>query len=149
MMFVKRAVLWAALGGIAVSTVAAQSGGSTGFQCPNEKASQVDAEVTESGGSETCGIGLVVFGIGGGIFGEECPGVRAYVPAHQVCSGEKSPGTMCTKQGDLIVTAEKCGCGGLVLPIVEIGVPTSCECEPLPTGTVEDFQTVPCPEPGS
>jgi hypothetical protein len=113
--------------------------------CPDVKATQVDAELQQSGSPKTCGIGLVIFGVGGGIVGEKCYPMQTTVPAHQECKGENNPGTYCAPDGDMPVTSKMCHCGGLVVPIVQIGVPTTCVCgDSSNSGTVEDFKTQDC-----
>lgn len=115
-------------------------------ECPDTKATQVDGFVVNSGDVDTCGIGLVVFGVGGGIFGESCPDYKILTPAHQECLGDTNDGTKCVADDDMAVTRQSCSCGGLVLPWIAVGIPTTCECDSETSfGTVEDFKTVPCP----
>ena len=87
--------------------------------CTNKQATDVPVQITESGASERCGIGIKLFGYGGGLFGEKCPEFEILVPAHQKCTGEDNPGTDCAPEQDLPVQTRECSC-------------------------VEDFQTVPC-----
>lgn len=127
-------------------------GGGTGGggRCPNQKAIQVPgaSEAAQGASVSTCGIGFLFFGFGGGIVGEDCPSAIVLTPAHQTC-GEPGPETMCVPDGDMPVTAKECHCGGLVIPGLEIGIPTSCDCGPsFPFGTVEDAKTVLCPDEG-
>ena len=50
-------------------------------------------------------------------------------------------------EGVVKVTARNCKCGGLIIPGLQIGIPTTCECgEAYAFGTVEDAMTVPCPD---
>ena len=117
------------------------------LECPDQRASQVDAKVSYSGSAKTCGVGLVIFGVGGGIVGEKCYPLKITTPAHQECQGEPGEGTRCVPDGELEVKAEKCHCGGLVVPILQIGVPTTCVCSDAGSaGTVEDSETVLCAE---
>jgi hypothetical protein len=114
--------------------------------CPNTKASQVDARTESLGDVDTCGFGFVIFGVGGGIFGDDCPEFRLFYPAHQVCRGEPAAGMHCVPSGALAVQKEECECGGLVLPLIELGIPTECVCtdDPAGGGTVEDATTQAC-----
>jgi hypothetical protein len=115
-------------------------------KCQNKMASQVQATSENLGSPKTCGIGVVVFGVGGGIVGEECFPLVVTTPAHQECKGRSNEGTKCVPDADLIVEKAKCKCGGLVIPIFQIGVPTTCECgKPTAAGTIEDAKTVECP----
>ncbi|MCC6408557.1 MAG: hypothetical protein IT453_15450 [Planctomycetes bacterium] len=140
-MFIRYCVLVSALAALATLAVARQSSSS----CPDKKASQVPAEIKLSEATHTCGIGFVVFGVGGGIFGEECPETKITTPAHQTCQGEENAGTACVPEGDMAVTVRDCSCGGLVIPVIQVGIPTTCECDPpVNAGTVEDFKTVVC-----
>ncbi len=118
-----------------------------GSSCPDTQATEVPLTVTESGGTERCGVGLVIFGIGGGLFGGKCPKFETKVPAHQVCEGEVGIGTRCVPEQDLPVHMRECGCGGLVVPGLEIGIPTNCLCDDwgaTGAGFVEDAETAPC-----
>jgi hypothetical protein len=116
--------------------------------CANTKASQVQGTTQDQGTVHTCGLGLVVFGVGGGIFGTDCPSTQVFTPAHQECS-LPNPGTVCEPDDDMVVTKRECHCGGLILPIFEIGIPTECVCGPdVPFGTVEDAKTSRCDNAG-
>jgi len=121
------------------------SAAQAGQGCSNTKATQVPVEVTKSGSSERCGIGLVIFGFGGAIIGSKCKQFETMTPAHQTCSDEASLGNSCVLEGTEKVQTRECSCGGLVIPGIEIGIPTSCVCgDWYPNGTVEDFKTAPC-----
>ena len=127
-------------------TALAQDGGRT---CPDEKASQVPVEIVKGGDYERCGLGIVVFGIGGAILGSKCYEHEVRTPAHQECKGERAVDMSCVKETDLIVECRYCHCGGLIIPGLEIGLPVSCVCtEWYAFGTVEDFQTKACPPAG-
>lgn len=113
--------------------------------CTHTKASQVEARTADLGKKRTCGAGLYVFGVGGAILGEECPQTRVFYPAHQVCNGEHADNVRCEPDGTLPVERKSCSCGGLVIPFINTGIPTSCVCSDATTGgTVEDFRTVSC-----
>ncbi|MEM7309804.1 MAG: hypothetical protein AAF682_24220 [Planctomycetota bacterium] len=135
---------------LVAAAAAAQEGGDTGgtgSRCPDTKASQIPGSSGPAAGASTatCGVGLVVFGFGGGIVGEPCPSTKVWVPAHQVCLGKPSEGTRCVPDGTRSVTARDCDCGGLVIPGLEIGIPTDCQCgPPYVFGDVEDFKTELC-----
>lgn len=117
-------------------------------ECPNTSASQVDVEFQAHGELKTCGLGFVIFGIGGAILGENCPEHETRVPAHQECRGAENAGTKCSKDTDLAVETRECACGGLVIPGIRIGIPTTCSCEGwYKSGTVEDFRTERCDGP--
>ncbi len=113
--------------------------------CPDQRASQVDGKITQAGQMKVCGIGLVIFGVGGAIVGEDCWQFELKTPAHQECLGEPLPDYYCEKQGDLPVEMRTCKCGGLVIPGIQIGIPTECVCSEWSIlGHVEDFQTAYC-----
>jgi hypothetical protein len=119
--------------------------GGTGTRCPDQKAQEVPASKVSKGAVKTCGIGVVAFGLGGAIFGSECPEAKITYPAHQVCAGDALEGHKCVKEQDLKVKREECDCGGLVIPWIEIGIPAKCVCEEVEGGGhVEDFQTKEC-----
>jgi len=118
---------------------------SSGQQCPDVRASQVDARTYWTGTVVRCGVGIRFFGITIGFGGPECAPRRVTEPAHQTCLGEPNRGTMCLPAGPLPVTFETCHCSratvlgtGLLFP--------DCECETGAgdIGHVEDFMTVPC-----
>ncbi|MBI5435073.1 MAG: hypothetical protein HZA52_19720 [Planctomycetes bacterium] len=137
-MFIRYCVLVSALATLAVARQSTSS-------CPDTKATQVPVEITTAGATHTCGLGFVVFGIGGAILGEECPESKITTPAHQTCGDEENPGTACVPEQDMVVTVRDCNCGGLVIPVIQVGIPTTCECDPpMNAGTVEDFKTVVC-----
>ena len=118
---------------------------SKGNDCHDVRASQVDARIDNLGESQRCGLGIRIFGLGGGIFGPSCPDKKATYPAHQVCRGEVNPGTRCVPEGRLPVVVEDCECSratvlgtGLLLP--------SCNCHNVPDEShVEDARTEACP----
>lgn len=118
--------------------------------CNQLVAAPVDATVKEEGGSRTCGVGLVIFGVGGSIWGEKCPKIQHKSPAHQVCKYIELPVPAvfhCQKQGELPVFTRENDCGGAVLPYIEVGIPTSCIHGPwIENGHLEDFETVTCPQ---
>jgi len=116
-----------------------------GSVCANVKATQVDAEFETSGVPKTCGLGIVIFGVGGSIVGEKCYPLETTVPAHQTCQGEANFGTYCAPDGRIQVDSRECRCGGLVLPFLNTGIPAKCICKDADTqGTVEDFETKEC-----
>lgn len=113
--------------------------------CADVKASQVSAMVNYSGTPKTCGVGIVIFGVGGSIVGEKCYPLVTTTPAHQECMGEPNEGTRCVLEGTLEVKAKQCECGGLVVPFIKIGIPAVCACtDTTGGGTVEDFETMTC-----
>ncbi len=113
--------------------------------CPDQKASQVDGKFTQFGNKKVCGLGIVIFGVGGSIIGEDCWQVEMKTPAHQECLGEPLPDHYCEKQGELQVEVRTCKCGGLVIPGIQVGFPTDCVCSDWTNfGSVEDFQTDYC-----
>jgi len=115
--------------------------------CADTKATQVDVEITKSGDAHRCGIGIVVLGVGGGLFGPRCVEHETRTPAHQACMGEANKGTKCVPETTLGVETRDCHCGGLVIPGIEIGIPTTCVCSDwFASGTVEDMKTVLCNE---
>ncbi|MCK6447734.1 MAG: hypothetical protein L6Q99_15180 [Planctomycetes bacterium] len=131
----------------AISCLFLLSSATQARQCPDKKATQVDGSIVNSGDEDTCGVGLVIFGVGGGLFGEKCPDAKILTPAHQECLGDDNEGTKCVADDDMIVERQSCACGGLVVPWIAVGIPTTCECDPpIAFGTVEDFKTMPCPE---
>lgn len=138
--------IWIPMLLLAIAFAGRASGQGHDPACPNQKASQVRSEVKNIGDAKTCGIGIVVFGIGGGIFGETCHPTKHTYPAHQVCNGEYGDHMRCTLEQSLDIKEEKCKCGGLVLPILQTGIPTSCVCSDNgPRGSIEDFKTEACP----
>ncbi len=104
--------------------------------------------VVDEGGTRTCGVGLVIFGVGGSIWGEKCPKIQHKTPAHQVCEIVQLPIPdifHCQKEQNLPVYTRENSCGGAVIPYIEVGVPTTCNYgEWKENGDVEDFETVPC-----
>ncbi len=121
--------------------------GGTGGQevkCPDVKASQVSTAVNDLGDVVTCGLGIKILGIGGGLFGPSCPDKKETTPAHQECKGEKSEGNKCVPDGELSVVLEDCECSSATLFGTGILIP-SCDCTAVPTdGKVEDFKTALC-----
>ncbi len=141
---------WVAAAAFAQGGAAGSPGGDppATHECPDVKASQVDGstEAAEGATVKTCGIGLVVFGFGGGIVGESCPSTQVKTPAHQACKGEVSEGKECLQDDDVPVTASDCQCGGLIIPGISVGIPIKCKCgDSYPFGTVEDAKTADCP----
>jgi hypothetical protein len=114
--------------------------------CMHQKATQVDSKTEDDGATKSCGlIGIRIFGWGGALFGEDCPEKKVTTPAHQECRGEKVPNFNCIKEGTLDVLVKDCDCGGLILPVLDTGIPLTCNCGPEhKEGTVEDFETVNC-----
>jgi hypothetical protein len=113
--------------------------------CSHTKATQVDARVDDLGTKRTCGAGLYVFGFGGAILGEECPVTRVFYPAHQVCNGEHADNVRCERDETIFAVKKSCSCGGLVIPFINTGIPTTCVCgDPTTGGSIEDFRTVNC-----
>ncbi len=112
--------------------------------CPDTRAGQVDARVEEAGGSRRCGFGFKLFGIGGGIFGPECPDFIITYPSHQECRGDPNPRTYCAPNGMIDVQVERCRCQQATVLGTGILIP-SCECEAADGGGhVEDAQTLTC-----
>jgi hypothetical protein len=145
-------VNWVRNGLIALVATQGLVGAAQGFawlaqsrSCPNVCASNVDARIVESADASTCGFGIVIFGFGGGLWGEDCPEFRLLYPAHQECRGATNPGTRCVPETALTVQKDRCDCYG-VLPIIESGFPLDCDCTPDAAGggTVEDFKTEVC-----
>lgn len=121
------------------------AGSSTSSQCPDTKATQVDAEIVLKGDVTTCGVGVSVFGLHVGVFGPKCPDVKLTYPSHQECQGELNEYTYCQPRGNMDVTKEKCEC--VTVTVLGFGalVP-SCSCSDAGTGGhVEDATTVACP----
>jgi hypothetical protein len=112
-------------------------------ECPDTRGTQVDARTTDSG-SRRCGFGFRIFGIGGGLFGPECPIRTVHYPSHQVCNGEESRGTYCLPAGNLPVEVEECDCDSATVFGTGVLFP-SCTCTEGNAGHVEDAQTYPCP----
>lgn len=131
---------------LAASAIVAHLGLAQDTDCPNIQAMQVNTKVVTTGDSERCGLGIQVFGFGFAFFGELCPDKKETIPAHQVCDYEtEAKGKNCLFEVSLETIVEECDCGGLVLPLLDTGIPTSCKCEIMPMGgTVEDFKTVEC-----
>jgi hypothetical protein len=112
--------------------------------CPNTKASQVDARVENGGNVRRCGVGIRIFGIGGGIFGPRCPEMKFTYPSHQECNGDQAQGTLCEPEGQIPVTFERCECSSATFLGTGLLIP-SCSCASGGTaGHVEDARTVPC-----
>ncbi|WP_145183204.1 hypothetical protein [Planctomycetes bacterium Pla163] len=115
--------------------------------CPDEQATDVPGRVEASTRAERCGIGLKIFGIGGTIIGTRCPRHEIATPAHATCAGEKLAGHRCVKKGLVPVSRRECSCKGLVIPLIDTGIPTSCRCGAWKRfGTVENFETLECDE---
>jgi hypothetical protein len=113
--------------------------------CPDQKATNVPPQVIESGDKETCGLGIQIFGIGGSIIGESCPKWLHLIPAHSDCLGDALVGYECRPVGTFAVQRQSCDCGGLVLPFIETGIPTSCECtDPVNAGGYITYGTFAC-----
>lgn len=116
--------------------------------CNNLIAVNQDPEIIDDGGDRTCGVGLVIFGFGGSIWGEKCPKVQHKIPAHQVCQSVELPIPdvfHCKKELNVPVYTRENDCGGAVIPYIEVGIPTSCIYgEWKENGDVEDFETLHC-----
>jgi hypothetical protein len=137
--------IWMVIAAMVCATWFAQAKAGDEPACPHTRASQVNAFTYDLGPSRRCGVGLYLFGFGGAILGELCPAFRMFHPAHQVCLGEHADDMRCEPEGPLEVKRKSCSCGGLVIPVIDTGVPTSCVCDnETAAGTVEDFRTVLC-----
>jgi len=113
--------------------------------CVDTAASQVEVSIIKHGDSERCGVGIVIFGVGGSLIGSKCSEHETRTPAHQACEGEVNAGTKCVPETSLAVETRDCKCGGLVIPWIEIGIPTTCVCgDWTNSGTVEDMKTALC-----
>jgi len=120
-------------------------GRATADDCPDQKATNIPPEVVESPDKKTCGLGIQIFGIGGSIIGESCPKWLQFVPAHSDCQGAELVGHECRPLGTASVTMQRCKCGGLVLPFIETGIPSTCECsDPVAAGAYITYGTFPC-----
>ena len=83
---------------------AAQSGGTGGGPagsppCPDVKASQVDGASKPAIGASTkkCGLGIVVFGFGGAVVGEQCPSTITYTPARSAAASRAPRPSACPR----------------------------------------------------
>ena len=114
--------------------------------CSDTKATQVDIAYTQQGSTERCGLGIVIFGFGGALIGSKCSQFEVKTPAHQICEGEPAEGMNCEFETAMTVEQRECHCGGLVIPGIEVGIPTTCVCDDTwgYGGTVEDFKTTSC-----
>jgi hypothetical protein len=120
-------------------------GRSMADDCPDQKATNVPPEVIESADKKTCGLGIQIFGIGGSIIGESCPKWMHFIPAHSDCLGAALVGYECRPVGTFAVERQVCDCGGLVLPFIETGIPTTCECsDPVNAGSYITYGTYVC-----
>lgn len=94
----------------------------------------------------TCGLGLKVFGIGGSIFGKECPSYSIRTPKYALCGGTLN-GYRCVPDGTFPVFVQHCECRGLEIPFIETGIPIDCHCGDWePFGSVPNFTHVLCEE---
>ena len=112
--------------------------------CPDVRASQVDARETVSGDSPRCGIGIRIFGLGGGLFGPRCPETTFTYPSHQECLGESAPGNLCLAGDSMTVLRRRCECSELTLLGTGFLSPV-CDCnEDNQGGEVQDASTQNC-----
>jgi|GEM_PF-6111357 len=86
------------------------------------------AQVRVDGGYERCGLGLQIFGIGGAILGEKCPRHEIAIPPHTYCVGSDTAALDCVVDHWAVVQRRSCDCDGLVIPLIETGIPTKCVC---------------------
>lgn len=110
------------------------------------------AQVKVDGGYERCGLGLQILGIGGAIWGEKCPRHEIAIPAHTHCVGSDTAALDCVVNHWAPVQRRSCDCDGLVIPLLETGIPTKCVCTDwVEFGQVPVHVAVPCgaepPEP--
>lgn len=127
------------------SFAAVPQGGDLGAPCPNKRATNVEAEVKERGRARTCGVGIKILGVGGSIIGSRCPRFEIKIPAHQTCKGDPAEGMKCIPDGVLRIEIRECNCGGLIIPYLNTGLPTTCTCGDWGDGgQVETFRTVSC-----
>jgi hypothetical protein len=113
-------------------------------ECPDVRACDVQATITEEGHAVRCGIGIELFGLRLGLGGPECYPRRFRYPAHQECHGKLNIGTYCAYEQNLPVVEERCECSSLALLGTGIALP-SCNCTTVGNaGTIEDFGTANC-----
>ena len=119
-------------------------------QCPDVRASQVDAREEVSSHSTRCGLGFSLFGFDISIGGPRCPDYKFLYPSHQECLGVHNEGTACVFSANLDVSRERCQCTRYTILSTGVTLP-QCECHHEGSaGTIEDFQTVNCtPGPGA
>lgn len=133
--------------GLGLVTCASPAWGQSA-DCNNLLAVNEGPEIIDDGGDRTCGVGLVIFGFGGSIWGEKCPKVQHKIPAHQVCQIVELPIPNvfhCQKEMNVPVYTRENDCGGAVIPYLEVGIPTNCVYgEWKENGSVEDFETKHC-----
>lgn len=116
--------------------------------CTYRTPQTVDGTVRTAGGFERCGLGLQVFGFGGAIWGEECPRHEIATPTHTKCVSSDGAAVNCVQDGWLEVLRRSCECDGLVIPLIDTGIPTSCECSRWePFGLVPKHVETPCDGP--
>ena len=116
--------------------------------CPDERATQVDARVSEvNPNGRRCGLGIQLFGLSLSAFGPECPTERIYYPAHQTCEGEPAPGSRCEFEKTMPIEYESCDCVTATVLGTGLALP-DCECSARGIlGELEDFATRSCPDP--
>ena len=110
-----------------------------GGGCSNTCADDVrgGTVVSDPSPAPTCGLGLKIFGIGGSIFGKECPESSIRTPKYTLCGGTLN-GYRCIPDGSLEVSIRHCECRGLEIPFLETGIPLDCHC-----GDWQNFGSVP------
>jgi len=116
--------------------------------CPDERATQVDARVSEVNPNDRrCGLGIQIFGLTLSAFGPECPTERIYYPAHQTCEGEPAPDCRCEFEKAMPIEYESCDCVTATILGTGLALP-DCSCESRGIlGELEDFATRTCPDP--
>lgn len=135
--------LWLAI----VCSVVFFGGRAAANDCPDQKATNVPPEIIVSADKKTCGLGIQIFGVGGSIIGESCPAWMHLIPAYSDCLGDELVGHECRPLGTVAVQVQRCDCGGLVLPFIETGIPTTCECtDPVSAGGYITYGTYACDE---
>ena len=117
----------------------------TGAQdCPDTCATPVAASITGDKSTNQCFIGITLFGFDIGITTGDCPMYQFVYPAHQICSGQSSEGTLCQAGDFLEVRMLKCSCNMIGGSFLGIGLP-GCDCtDAWRAGSVQDAKTVTC-----
>lgn len=115
-----------------------------GKQCQDRRADNVEVHFTSAGFVDQCRDYWVFFGLRIVQNVTPCPSTVSLHPAHQECGQTPNPDTNCVFEGNVDIQTRNCACVADGSPMFG-SINEDCECDQfLPSGSLEDFQTVDC-----